>query len=106
MLYQYGNEANALAHYETTGAEILEDMPDVNVFVAGMGTGGTLTGVARRLRRHDPAIRVVAAQPEAGASIQGRRHRADGLRTPVLSLSETGPRPLASRQKHCFGSCS
>ncbi|TMD40077.1 MAG: pyridoxal-phosphate dependent enzyme, partial [Chloroflexi bacterium] len=43
MLYQYGNEANALAHYETTGAEILEDMPDVNVFVAGLGTGGTLT---------------------------------------------------------------
>src|SRR3982074_2544961 len=42
MLYQYGNEANALAHYETTGAEILEDMPDVNVFVAGLGTGGTL----------------------------------------------------------------
>ena len=69
MLYQYGNEANALAHYETTGAEILEDMPDVNVFVAGLGTGGTLTGIARRLKRHDPAIRVVAAEPVPGESI-------------------------------------
>ncbi len=73
MLYQYGNEANALAHYETTGAEILEDMPDVNVFVAGLGTGGTLTGIARRLKRHDPAIRVVAAEPVQGESIQGLR---------------------------------
>ena len=69
MLYQYGNEANALGHYETTGAEILEDMPDVNVFVAGLGTGGTLTGIGRRLKRHDPAIRVVAAEPVPGESI-------------------------------------
>src|SRR6266550_2205917 len=78
MLYQYGNEANALAHYETTGAEILEDMPDVNVFVAGLGTGGTLTGIGRRLKRHDPAIRVVAAEPvrseEHTSELQSRLH--------------------------------
>jgi len=96
MLYQYGNEANALAHYETTGAEILEDMPDVNVFVAGLGTGGTLTGVARRLKRHDPAIRVVAAEPVQGESIQGLRNLADGFVPPVLDLSVIDARLLVS----------
>ena len=96
MLYQYGNEANALAHYETTGAEILEDMPDVNVFVAGLGTGGTLTGVAHRLKRHDPAIRVVAAEPVQGESIQGLRNLADGFVPPVLDLSVIDARLLVS----------
>src|SRR5438128_416630 len=96
MLYQYGNEANALAHYETTGAEILEDMPDVNVFVAGLGTGGTLTGIARRLKRHDPAIRVVAAEPVQGESIQGLRNLADGFVPPVLDLSVIDARLLVS----------
>jgi [CysO sulfur-carrier protein]-thiocarboxylate-dependent cysteine synthase len=96
MLYQYGNEANALAHYETTGAEILADMPDVNVFVAGLGTGGTLTGVARRLKRHDPAIRVVAAEPVQGESIQGLRNLADGFVPPVLDLSVIDARLLVS----------
>src|SRR5260221_11594394 len=56
MLYQYGDEANALAHYETTGAKILEDNPDVNAFVGGLGTGGTRTRLGRRLRRNDQAI--------------------------------------------------
>ena len=96
MLYQYGNEANALAHYETTGAEILEDMPDVNVFVAGLGTGGTLTGIGRRLKRHDPAIRVVAAEPVQGESIQGLRNLADGFVPPVLDLSVIDARLLVS----------
>src|SRR6266571_3429750 len=96
MLYQYGNEANALAHYETTGAEILEDLPDVNVFVAGLGTGGTLTGIGRRLKRHDPAIRVVAAEPVQGESIQGLRNLADGFVPPVLDLSVIDSRQLVS----------
>jgi cysteine synthase B len=96
MLYQYGNEANAAAHYETTAVEILEDMPDVNVFVAGLGTGGTLTGVARRLKRHDPSIRVVAAEPVQGDSIQGLRNLADGFVPPVLDLSVIDARLLVS----------
>jgi cysteine synthase len=96
MLYQYGNEANVAAHYETTGAEIVEDMPDVNVFVVGLGTGGTLTGVARRLKRHDPAIRVVAAEPVQGESIQGLRNLADGFVPPVLDLSVIDARLLVS----------
>ena len=96
MLYQYGNEANAAAHYETTAAEILEDMPDVNVFVAGLGTGGTLTGTARRLKRRDPTIRVVAAEPVQGESIQGLRNLADGFVPPVLDLSLIDARLLVS----------
>ena len=95
MLYQYGNEANAAAH-EITGAEIIEDMPGVHVFVAGLGTGGTLTGVARRLKRHDPTIRVVAAEPVQGDSIQGLRNLADGFVPPVLDLSVIDARLLVS----------
>ena len=96
MLYQYGNEANAAAHYETTAAEIIKDMPGVNVFVAGLGTGGTLTGVARRLKMHDPTIHVVAAEPVQGDSIQGLRNLADGFVPPVLDLSVIDERLLVS----------
>jgi cysteine synthase B len=96
MLYQYGNEANAAAHYETTATEIIKDMPGVNVFVAGLGTGGTLTGVARRLKMHDPTIHVVAAEPVQGDSIQGLRNLADGFVPPVLDLSVIDERLLVS----------
>ena len=96
MLYQYGNEANAAAHYETTAAEIIKDMPGVNLFVAGLGTGGTLTGIARRLKMHNPAIRVVAAEPVQGDSIQGLRNLADGFVPPVLDKSLIDARLLVS----------
>src|SRR5215213_3632523 len=62
MLYQYGNPANPRAHYETTGPEIIEDLPDVDVFVAGLGTGGTLMGTGKRLREHNPRVQIVAAE--------------------------------------------
>ncbi len=84
MLFQYGNEANPAAHYQTTGVEIVRDMPDLNVLVAGLGSGGTLTGIGRRLKRHNKAIRVVAAEPVQGDSIQGLRNLADGFVPPVL----------------------
>ncbi len=96
MLYQYGNEANSAAHFETTAAEIIKDIPGVNVFVAGLGTGGTLTGIARRLKMHDPRIRVVAAEPVQGDSIQGLRNLADGFVPPVLDLSVIDARLLVS----------
>ena len=64
MLYQYGNLANPGAHYETTGPEIVEALPDVAIFVAGLGTGGTLMGVARRLKEHNPRVKIVAVAPE------------------------------------------
>lgn len=99
MLFQYGNAANAAAHYETTGPEILRDMPDLDVLVAGLGSGGTLTGVGRRLREHNPAIRVVAAEPVQGESIQGLRSLADGFIPPVLDQSLIDRRLLIGSQQ-------
>src|SRR3989304_2552529 len=63
MPYQYGNPANPQAHYETTAAEIIRDCPEVDVLVAGLGTGGTLMGGARRLKEYNPQVRVGAAEP-------------------------------------------
>lgn len=87
MLYQYGNPANPLAHYEGTAPEIIRDLPDLDVFVAGLGTGGTLTGVARRLKEYNPAIKIVAAEPVQGEAVQGLRSLEDGFIPPVLDLS-------------------
>ncbi|WP_433463815.1 PLP-dependent cysteine synthase family protein [Spirillospora sp. CA-142024] len=79
MLYQYGNEANALAHYETTGPEILADLPSVTHFVAGLGTTGTLMGVGRFLRERVPGIRIVAAEPRYGELVYGLRNIDEGF---------------------------
>src|SRR3990170_7176609 len=79
MPYQYGNEANPRAHYETTGVEILRDLPQVDAFVAGLGTGGTLTGVGRRLKEHNPNIKVVAGGPHPGGPGQGVRSLEEGF---------------------------
>jgi len=87
MLYQYGNEANPRAHYYGTAVEIIRDLPDIDVFVAGLGTGGTLTGNARRLKEYNPAIRIVAAEPMQGDAVQGLRSLADGFVPPVLDQS-------------------
>ncbi|MEU8119635.1 cysteine synthase [Spirillospora sp. NPDC049024] len=79
MLYQYGNEANALAHYETTGPEILADLPSVTHFVAGLGTTGTLMGVGRFLRERVPDIKIVAAEPRYGELVYGLRNIDEGF---------------------------
>ncbi|RFU42878.1 cysteine synthase [Actinomadura logoneensis] len=79
MLYQYGNEANARAHYETTGPEILADLPSVTHFVAGLGTTGTLMGVGRYLREHVPDVRIVAAEPRYGELVYGLRNIDEGF---------------------------
>ena len=79
MPYQYGNPANVLAHYETTGPEILADCPEIDVFVAGMGTSGTLMGVSRYLREQKPGVRVVAAEPLPGEKVQGLRSLDEGF---------------------------
>lgn len=84
MLFQYENEMNPRAHYETTAAEIIADMPDLDVFVGGLGTGGTLTGNGRRLKEHNPAIRIVAAAPHPGDLVQGLRALEDGYIPPVF----------------------
>jgi [CysO sulfur-carrier protein]-thiocarboxylate-dependent cysteine synthase len=79
MLYQYGNPANADAHYLTTGPEILEDLPSVTHFVAGLGTTGTLMGVGRFLREKVPGVQVVAAEPRYGELVYGLRNLDEGF---------------------------
>jgi cysteine synthase B len=86
MLYQYGNPANPQAHYETTGPEIVAALPEVDYFVAGLGTGGTLMGVGRYLKEHNPRVQVVAAEPDQGELVQGLRSLADGFIPPILDL--------------------
>lgn len=87
LIYQYGNEANPSAHYETTGPEILRDLPEIDVFVAGLGTGGTLTGTARYLKEHKPDVKVTAAAPHPGDRVQGLRSLDEGFIPPVLDQS-------------------
>ncbi|HEY7282683.1 MAG TPA: cysteine synthase [Actinomycetota bacterium] len=87
MPFQYGNPANPDAHYHGTGEEIVRDLPEVTHFVAGLGTGGTLTGVGRRLREHDAAIRVIAAEPELGELVYGLRSLDAGFIPPILDES-------------------
>jgi cysteine synthase B len=84
MPFQYGNAANPLAHEEGTGEEIVRDLPEVTHFVAGLGTGGTLTGVGRRLHRHDADIKVIAAEPELGDLVYGLRSLEDGFVPPIF----------------------
>ena len=86
MPFQYGNAANALAHYETTAPEIIADLPEVTAFVAGLGTGGSVTGVGRRLKRWNPDIRVYAAEPEYGDLVYGLRNLDEGYVPEVLDL--------------------
>ncbi|MED5803700.1 cysteine synthase [Gordonia sp. Z-3] len=79
MLYQYGNEANMLAHYEGTGPELYTDLPEITHFVAGLGTTGTLMGVGRYLREQNPDIEIVAAEPRYGDEVYGLRNIDEGF---------------------------
>jgi len=87
MPYQYGNEANPLAHYNGTGPEILEELDEISAFVAGLGTGGTLMGVGRRLKEERPDCKIVAAEPMQGEPVQGLRSLDDGFIPPIIDLS-------------------
>ncbi len=105
MLYQYGNPANAQAHYEGTGPEILADLPTVTHFVAGLGTTGTLMGVGRFFREHKPGVRIVAAEPRYGELVYGLRNLDEGfvpeLYDPALidSRFSVGPRDAVRRTR-------
>jgi len=103
MPFQYGNEANPRAHQEETGPEILEAVPDVDVFVAGLGTGGTLTGVGRALKPARPGVRIVAAEPLPGEQVQGLRSLEEGFVPPVLDLSVLDDRYLVSNRESVVG---
>jgi [CysO sulfur-carrier protein]-thiocarboxylate-dependent cysteine synthase len=83
-LFQYGNPANPLAHYEGTGPEIWADCPEVDVFVAGLGTSGTLMGVGRFLKEQNPSVQIVAVEPPSGELVQGLRNLDDGFVPPIF----------------------
>jgi cysteine synthase B len=105
MLYQYGNPANALAHYETTGPELLEDLPTITHFVAGLGTTGTLMGTGRFLREHVPGIRIIAAEPRYGELVYGLRNIDEGFVPELYDASvltsrfSVGPREALRRTR-------
>jgi cysteine synthase B len=110
MLYQYGNPANALAHYEGTGPEILEDLPEVTHFVAGLGTTGTLMGAGRFFREHKPDVRVVAAEPRYGELVYGLRNLDEGFvpelydETLIDARFSVGPRDAVRRVRELLES--
>lgn len=79
MLYQYGNAANAQAHYDSTGPELLADLPEITHFVAGLGTTGTLMGVGRYFRDNKPDVQIVAAEPRYGELVYGLRNLDEGF---------------------------
>jgi cysteine synthase B len=103
MLYQYGNPANADAHYEGTGPEILADLPEVTHFVAGLGTTGTLMGAGRFFREHKPEVRIVAAEPRYGELVYGLRNLDEGFIPELYDASlidsrfSVGPRDAVRR---------
>ncbi len=103
MPYQYGNASNPDAHERTTGPEILEQVPDVDAFVAGLGTGGTLTGVGRYLKRERPGVRIVAAEPLPGEGVQGLRSLDEGFVPPVLDESVLDDKYLVSNRDAVVG---
>jgi len=87
FLNQFGSPANPACHYQTTAVEILADCPSVDVFVCGLGTGGTIMGVGRRLKENRPDVRLLAAEPHPGDQLQGLRSMEDGFLPPILDLS-------------------
>jgi cysteine synthase len=103
MLYQYGNPANALAHYEGTGPEILADLPAVTHFVGGLGTTGTLMGVGRFFREHKPDVQIIAAEPRYGELVYGLRNLDEGFvpelydETLIDARFSVGPRDAVRR---------
>jgi cysteine synthase B len=99
MPYQYGNPANPRVHEETTGPEILADCPEIDAFVAGLGTGGTLMGVARCLRRAKPGVRVYAAEPMPGEQVQGLRSLDEGFVPEIFDPSLIDGKFLVSNRE-------
>jgi cysteine synthase len=103
MLFQYGNEANPRAHYEGTGAEIAAELDRIDVFVAGLGTGGTLMGAGARLRESFPDVVVAAAEPHPGDPVMGLRSLEDGYVPPILDVSKLDRKLLVSSSDSLAG---
>ena len=103
MPFQYANEANPRAHYEGTGAEIAEALDRVDVFVAGLGTGGTLMGAGARLRERFPDVVVAAAEPLPGEEVMGLRSLDDGYVPPILDVTKLDRKILVSNADSVSG---
>jgi cysteine synthase len=99
MPFQYANPANPRAHYEGTGAEIVEALDRVDVLVAGLGTGGTLMGAGDRLRESFPDVVVAAAEPLPGDAVMGLRSLEDGYVPPILDVSKLDRKVLVSNEE-------
>jgi len=97
FLYQYANEANPRAHYETTGPEIWRDVPEITHFVAGLGTTGTLMGVGRYLKERNPAVKLVAIEPPLGEKVEGLRNLDEGYIPPIYE--KWGGQDLLDRKR-------
>jgi [CysO sulfur-carrier protein]-thiocarboxylate-dependent cysteine synthase len=110
MLYQYGNQANADAHRDTTGPEILADLPEVTHVVAGLGTTGTLMGLGRFFREHKPEVAIVAAEPRYGELVYGLRNLEEGFVPELYDDSlidarfSVGPRDAVRRVRELLDS--
>ena len=96
---QYANPANPLAHYETTAVEVLADCPELDVFVGGLGTSGTLMGVGRRLREEKPGVRIVAAEPMPGERVQGLRSLDEGFVPEIFDEMVLDDRQLVTTEE-------
>ncbi len=105
MLYQYGNPANALAHYQSTGPELMADLPSITHFVAGMGTTGTLMGVGRFFRDYKPDVAIIAAEPRYGEMVYGLRNLDEGFipelydETLLTTRFSVGPKDAIRRMR-------
>ncbi|MGA8987041.1 PLP-dependent cysteine synthase family protein [Aeromicrobium sp.] len=110
MLYQYGNAANADAHYQGTAPEVFADLPEITHFVAGLGTTGTLMGVGRYFREHSPKVRIVAAEPRYGELVYGLRNLDEGFVPELYDASlidsrfSVGPRDAVRRVRELIAS--
>jgi cysteine synthase len=103
MPFQYANAANPRAHYEGTGAEIAAALGQVDLLVAGLGTGGTLMGAGERLRETFPEIVVAAAEPLPGDEVMGLRSLEDGYVPPILDVSKLDRKLLVSNEESIAG---
>ena len=102
MPYQYGNSANPDAHYQTTAPEIINEVPDIHAFVAGLGTGGTLMGVGRALKEHNQNIQIIAAAPHPDDKVQGLRSIEHGFIPPILDLNQLDARIMVEAEESFY----
>ncbi len=102
MPFQYGNQASIKAHYYTTGLEIIKQMPDITHFVAGLGTGGTLMGVGKRLKEFNDSVKVIATAPHPDDVVQGLRSIEHGYIPPILDLDKLDGRIMVEAEESFF----